>query len=145
MKFYYLSALVGLFLVSSCAQNSADANLDLQEKVISVHDDVMPLMGEFVRNSIKIDSILNNMDQVLKDDPSADTAQVKIDLLKLKVNLDNAVEGMNDWMHNFEMDNEGQSKDEVKKYLENELITIENVKKKFNDAELESVVILKGY
>ena len=145
MKFYYLSALVGLFLVSSCAQNSADANLDLQEKVISVHDDVMPLMGEFVRNSIKIDSILNNMDQVLKDDPSADTAQVKIDLLKLKVNLDNAVEGMNDWMHNFEMDNEGQSKDEVKKYLENELITIENVKKKFNDAGLESVVILKGY
>ncbi len=145
MKFYYLSALVGLFLVSSCAQNSADANLDLQEKVISVHDDVMPLMGEFVRNSIKIDSILNNMDQVLKDDPSADTAQVKIDLLKLKVNLDNAVEGMNDWMHNFEMDNEGQSKEEVKKYLENELITIENVKKKFNDAELESVVILKGY
>ena len=145
MKFYYLSALVGLFLVSSCAQNSADANLDLQEKVISVHDDVMPLMGEFVRNSIKIDSILNNMDQVLKDDPSADTAQVKIDLLKLKVNLDNAVEGMNDWMHDFEMDNEGQSKEEVRKYLENELITIENVKKKFNDAELESVVILKGY
>ena len=145
MKFYHLAVLSILFLFSSCAQSGGDANQELQKKVVSVHDEVMPLMGSFVRNSIKIDSILNNMDRVLEDNPSADTAQVKVDLLNLKGNLDQAVEGMNDWMHNFDMDNDGLSKEEVTKYLDSELTKIEAVKQQFKDAEEESKAVLKGY
>lgn len=145
MKFYHLSVLAVLFLASSCAQNEGNANEDLQKEVVSVHDEIMPLMGGFVRNSIKIDSILNNMDRVLEDNVNADTAQIKVDLLKLKENLDNATEGMNDWMHNFDMDNEGLSKEEVKTYLDDELTKIEKVKQQFKEAEKESNVVLKGY
>lgn len=145
MKFYHLSILGALLLAASCNQKNTDNNQDLQKKVVSVHDEVMPLMGGFVRNSIKIDSILNNLDRVLEDNPSADTAEVRVELMNLKGNLDNTVEEMNDWMYAFDMENEGQSKEEIKKYLENELLRIQKVKSHFEEAAKQSNIILKGY
>jgi hypothetical protein len=52
---------------------------------------------------------------------------------------------MNDWMHGFEVDHAGKTKEEVKNYLESELLKINEVKRKFEAASEESQTKLKAF
>lgn len=145
MKLYILPLLIISFVVTSCGSSSNDENKNLQDSVIAVHDEIMPLMGGFTRNSIKIDSILMNLPEIKMQNPEIDTNQTRIDLLALKENLDSSTESMNDWMHGFEVDHAGKTKEEVKNYLENELLKINEVKRKFEAVSEESQTKLKEF
>lgn len=145
MKLYILPLLIISFVVTSCGSSSNDENKNLQDSVIAVHDEIMPLMGGFVRNSIKIDSILMNLPEIKMQNPEIDTNQTRVDLLALKENLDSSTESMNDWMHGFEVDHAGKTKEEVKNYLESELLKINEVKRKFEAASKESQTKLKAF
>lgn len=145
MKLYILPLLIISFVVTSCGSSSNDENKNLQDSVIAVHDEIMPLMGGFTRNSIKIDSILMNLPEIKMQNPEIDTNQTRIDLLALKENLDSSTESMNDWMHGFEVDHAGKTKEEVKNYLENELLKINEVKRKFEAVSEESHTKLKAF
>ena len=145
MKLYILPLLIISFVVTSCGSSSNDENKNLQDSVIAVHDEIMPLMGGFTRNSIKIDSILMNLPEIKMQNPEIDTNQTRIDLLSLKENLDSSTESMNDWMHGFEVDHAGKTKEEVKNYLENELLKINEVKRKFETVSEESHTKLKAF
>jgi hypothetical protein len=145
MKLYILPLLIISFVVTSCGSSSNDENKNLQDSVIAVHDEIMPLMGGFVRNSIKIDSILMNLPEIKMQNPEIDTNQTRVDLLALKENLDSSTESMNDWMHGFEVDHAGKTKEEVKNYLESELLKINEVKRKFEAASEESQTKLKAF
>ena len=145
MRPYILSFLFISFFITSCTSSGSDENKNLQDSVIAVHDEVMPLMGGFVRNSIKIDSILMNLPEIKRQNPEIDTNQTRIDLLALKGNLDSATESMNDWMHEFEVDHKGKTKEEIKSYLESELQKINEVKRKFETTSEESQTKLKTF
>src|SRR5690606_276859 len=132
-------------ITSSCSTSDSDGNKALQDSVIVVHDEVMPLMGGFVRNSIKIDSILINLPEIKSQNPELDTTNLRIDLLELKRNLDSSSERMTDWMHGFEVEHEGKSKEEIEKYLKNELLKINEVKEKFDSTSEESKIKLKDF
>lgn len=135
MKTYFIPVLLSSLFIYSCnsSENKYD-NKALQDSVIAIHDEVMPLMGGFVRNSIKIDSILVDLQSYKAQNPDLDTAQARVDLSDLKVKLDAAATSMSDWMHEFETEHEGKTEEEVKKYLDNELVRIQKVKEKFNTA-----------
>jgi hypothetical protein len=66
-------------------------------------------------------------------------------LLELKRNLDSSSESMNDWMYEFEVDHEGKSKEEIKDYLNSELVKIKEVKKKFESVSSEIKSKLKDF
>lgn len=145
MRIYILSSLLASFFVVSCTSSSNHENQNLQDSVIAVHDEIMPLMGGFVRSSIKIDSILMNLPGIKIQNPEIDTNQTRIDLLALKRNLDSSTESMNDWMHEFEVEHDGKTKEEIKTYLENELVKINEVKRKFETTSQESQTKLKTF
>ena len=145
MKNYTLFFLSFSIFTYSCTSSTVDENKALQDSVIAVHDEVMPLMGTFVRNSIKIDSILINLPKLKEENPELDTANIRTELFDLKLNLDFSSESMTDWMHEFEVDHEGKSKEEIKEYLKSELVKIKEVKEKFESTSEESKSKLKDF
>ena len=145
MKTYFLFFLFISFFLSSCTSSSNDENKSLQDSVIAVHDEIMPLMGIFARSSIKIDSILSNLPGIKQQRPELDTTDIRTELLELKRNLDSSSESMNDWMYEFEVDHEGKSKEETKEYLNSELVKIKEVKKKFESVSSEIKSKLKNF
>lgn len=130
-KFLFTLLAATVFIVS--CNTKPDENKQLQDEVIAVHDEIMPLMSDFVKNSIKIDSLLAS-DKI-------NSEENKEELVDLKATLDDANEAMNDWMYEFEMEHEDKSDGEIKKYLENELTRINLVKEKFSEASKKSTVL----
>ena len=78
-----------------------------------------------------------------EQNPAIDTTNMRTDLLELKRNLDSSAESMNDWMHEFEVDHEGKTKEEIKEYLLNELVKIKDIKRRFDSTSEESKLKLK--
>jgi len=125
--------------------NAANENLQLQEQVIAVHDSIMPKMGTFVRDNLKIDLLLNKMDSVKRADPSVDTAFEKEKLRSLQSSLKEANETMTDWMHNFDPAQDGKGTEEIESYLQSELQKIRELKNTFSEVEKESGQVLEKY
>lgn len=138
MKLRTLLVLAILFVFTSCTSNSSQENQQLQDSVIAIHDEIMPLMGGFVRNSIKIDSILNNLQDLKDQSTEVDTMRIRKELIELKGKLDSSTDGMNDWMHDFEVDYEGKTEQEVHDYLKRELSKIQQLKNQFEEAAQQS-------
>ncbi len=144
MRTYIFPFLLTSLFATSCTSSNSHENINLQDSVIAVHDEIMPLMGDFARNSIKIDSILMNLSKIKIQNPEIDTSQTRLDLLELKKNLDSSTESMNDWMHEFEVAHDGKTDEEVRNYLEKELLKINEVKRKFKSTLEESQTKLKN-
>lgn len=145
MKNYFLFFLLISLFSQSCNSSSSDENKSLQDSVIAVHDEIMPLMGNFARTSIKIDSILSNLSGIKQQRPEIDTTDIRTELLELKKNLDSSSENMNDWMYEFEVDHEGKSKEEIKEYLNRELVKIKKVRQDFESTSSEIESKLKNF
>src|SRR5690606_32623002 len=131
--FLSLSGLL-LLLITSCGSKQ-NPNQQLQEEVIAIHDEVMPLMGSLVRKSMKIDSILTNIDGIKADKSALDTAGQKEELLNLQSKIEESNDAMNKWMREFELEYEGKSDEEIKTYLEQEKVKVEEINRKFKEVE----------
>lgn len=132
MKHSPLLLLLAVALFGACNQTS-DANRQLQDEMIAIHDEVMPMMGTFVRDIQKIDTILLNLDDYKTANPDLDTAQQRVELTELQNRLEKAHDSMNDWMHDLNLNFEGKSNDEIKAYLEVEKTKMEEIKQEFID------------
>ncbi|ERJ59254.1 hypothetical protein [Sphingobacterium paucimobilis] len=131
--FYFLSA--GAILLASCQSNTtkeAVKHQQLAEEAIAVHDEIMPQIAHFDKTTVKIDSILGNLGQVLTKDPKADTAAIRVDLVTLKSNLEAATDNMMTWMKEYNPDSTAVA------YQEAEIEKIKAMKKQFEDVSLES-------
>lgn len=144
-KYIFLSLTIGSALNIAACKNNANQHVALQEEVIAVHDSIMPKMGTFVRDNLKVGILLTKMDSLKQADPSLDTAQEKEHLTKLKSKLSEVNEEMTDWMHNFEPAQEDKKLEEVEAYFKNELVKIKALKDKFKEAENESQRVLSKY
>ncbi|MFD2557035.1 transposase [Sphingobacterium tabacisoli] len=131
--FYLLSA--STIVLGSCQQQAAKEAVkhqQLAEEAIMVHDEIMPQIAHFDKTTVKIDSILENLGQVLTKDPKADTAAIRIDLVTLKSNLEAATDNMMTWMKEYNPDSTAVP------YQEAEIEKIKAMKKQFEDVSLES-------
>lgn len=144
MKNIHILSLALFIFLTGCS-SSSDANRQIQDEMIAIHDEVMPMMGDFVRKIQKIDTILVNMDQYKTQTPELDTAQQRLELTELQNRLENAHDSMNDWMHDLNLNFDGMSKDETKAYLETEKEKIQEINTEFNRVSAAADSALNSY
>lgn len=139
-----VSALLVL-LATACNTNDHSNQQQLQDEMIAVHDEVMPMMSTFAHNSMAIDSILTHFKEIKIENPEIDTTEQKEKLTALKVKLDHANDSMNDWMHDLNLDFDKMSKEEVKEYLEQQRSKVDDINKQFKELDAESKEALSPF
>ena len=120
MKYLSIIALVAVVFSCSSPQKKTEEAQEptLKEKVMMVHDEVMPKMGELRKTQKEL--------LVLVDSSAADSV-VAAKYQELAREIEVANESMMNWMRNFEPDFAG-TPEEVEEYLQGELEKIEKVK-----------------
>ncbi|GAB4131043.1 MAG: hypothetical protein OHK0045_17700 [Raineya sp.] len=88
-------------------------NQALYEEVMKIHDEVMP------KQSI-IAKYRDTLDLELKEEKIQKDTLVLNKYRQIREQLNYAYQAMNIWMQEFEVEYEGKSEEEIKKYLEKE-------------------------
>jgi hypothetical protein len=123
MKLFSASLILFLaFLVLACANPLIEANKEMRVQIIGVHDEVMPKMGELMSLQKKA---LAQADSLYAKDSTA-TAQIE-SMRTLAGQLDQAYEGMFVWMRQYSLEEEGKTPEEIKTYLDEQLLKVNQV------------------
>ncbi|SIN65620.1 hypothetical protein [Algoriphagus halophilus] len=125
----YISILtfVLLIVLTSCGPSIQEQNLMMREKIIEIHDEVMPMMGRLKSLEKKANQ---EIDRLEEENP--DTARIE-ELKVLAVDLNAAYDGMFDWMHQYEATDGDRTPEEVKVFLDEQLIKISEVNAQFKE------------
>lgn len=140
MKFIPFYLVFGLFIfLQSCGNKQVEENKVLREKVIAVHDEVMPKMGQ-------LKSFEKAALQKAEELESSETPEVdKINELKnLASELNQAYEGMFVWMRQYNNEDGEQTPEEVKVYLEEQMIQVTQVNETIKAALEKAEQLLEG-
>lgn len=116
--------------ILSCSRK--DDYKKIREEVIGLHDKVMAKNDELINQEMKIDTLLRNMDSLVKTHTGLDTVAEKKRLTELLKVLQGAENKMNDWMHGFEPDTEGKSPQESAAYFQKEKMKISRIENLYN-------------
>ena len=120
----FASALTLLisFLVLACANPLIEANKEMRAQIIGVHDEVMPKMGELMSLEKKA---LAQADSLFAQDSTATT---DIEAMRsLAGQLNQAHEGMFVWMRQYSLEEEGKTPEEIKTYLDDQMLKVNQV------------------
>lgn len=123
--------------VFSCSPKENKNEL-LKEKVIQVHDEVMPKIGELKAYQKKLNELAENLEQ---SEDSADIEKAAA-LKEVAAECEQAYDGMFVWMRQFDVDLEEMSEEEAKLYLEEQLEKVGKVKNGILQALRESEALL---
>jgi len=120
----FSSFLIFLFsiLVLACANPLIEENKKMRAQIIGVHDEVMPKMGELMALQKKA---LAQADSLYAQDSTA-TAQIEF-MRTLAGQLNQAYEGMFVWMRQYSLEEEGKTPEEIKTYLDDQLLKVNQV------------------
>ena len=122
--------LLLLLIFASCGEKKDNTQKELLDKVLAVHDEVMPKMGDIM----KYKKELNAKIDALIEAGSEENAN-QIDTFKKAIeDLDNSHDGMMNWMHGFDRNFDSEVQEEVIAYLKDQMTKIETVGKKTNTA-----------
>ena len=136
----FSSFLILLFsmLVLACANPLIEANKEMRAQIIGVHDEVMPKIGELVSLEKKA---LAQADSLFAQDS---TASSEIEALRaLAEQLNQAHEGMFVWMRQYSLDEEGKTPEELKTYLDEQLVKVNQVNADIKAALEQAALKLK--
>jgi hypothetical protein len=116
---------VAILALAACGNSSSKKNDEnqgerkkLMEDVMALHDKYMPQMDSLKK--------LNNRLGTQLDSVVTDSAMI-IEFENARTQLENASEGMMDWMRNFEKPADSVKKEEAINYLNNQKQLMENV------------------
>lgn len=136
----FSSFLILLFsmLVLACANPLIEANKEMRAQIIGVHDEVMPKIGELVSLEKKA---LAQADSLFAQDSTATT---DIEAMRsLAGQLNQAHEGMFVWMRQYSLDEEGKTPEELKTYLDEQLVKVNQVNADIKAALEQAALKLK--
>jgi hypothetical protein len=120
-----VSLILIMVSIFGCGPQKSENKL-LEEKVIQVHDEVMPKIGNLKSQKNKLEKKANS----LEESSTSDDYQKQIsELRSAAADCENAYDGMFVWMRQYNKDTEGMTEEEKKAYFENELEKVEKVKK----------------
>jgi len=123
MKLFSASLILFLaFLVLSCANPLIEANKEMRAQIIWVHDEVMPKIGQLMSLEKKA---LAQSDILFAQDSTA-TAEIE-GMRTLAAQLNQAHEGMFVWMRQYSLEEEGKTPEEIKTYLDEQLLKVNQV------------------
>ena len=120
----FSSFLILLFsmLVLDCANPLIEANKEMRAQIIGVHDEVMPKIGQLMSLEKKA---LAQADSLFAQDSTAST---EIEAMRsLAGQLNQAHEGMFVWMRQYSLEEEGKTPEEIKTYLDEQLVKVNQV------------------
>jgi len=117
------------FLILSCANPLIEENKKLREQIIGVHDEVMPKMGELKALEKKASE---QADSLYAQDSTA-TAEIE-SLRALTSQLNQAHEDMFVWMRQYSLEEEGKTPEEIKIYLDEQWVKVNQVNKSIQSA-----------
>ncbi|MGV8879870.1 MAG: hypothetical protein ACOH2A_12655 [Sphingobacteriaceae bacterium] len=141
-KFFSLFICSLLLYACNSQQNNEKA---LQNTIIKLHDQVMPKGGLVISNKMRLDTLLNQLDSLKKQNPSLDTLAERQHIKALIIQLENADNAMSDWMNQFNPDNEDKKHADAMEYLKNEKQKIEAIDTRFSAVLDESNQYLSTY
>ncbi len=120
----FSNSLIFIFsmFVLACSNPLIEANKEMRAQIIGVHDEVMPKMGELMSLQKKA---LAQADSLYAQDSTA-TAQIE-SMRSLAGQLDQAYEGMFVWMRQYSLEEEGKTPEEIKTYLDDQLLKVNQV------------------
>ncbi|AEL23791.1 hypothetical protein [Cyclobacterium marinum] len=110
--------------VFSCSPKKSQNDL-LKEKVIQVHDEVMPKIGELKTSQKKLNEMAENLEQ----SDELEDAEKATELKAVAADCGNAYDEMFVWMRQFDPNLEDMSEEQAKTYLEEQLEKVGEVKK----------------
>jgi uncharacterized protein YicC (UPF0701 family) len=132
----FSNSLIFIFsmFVLACANPLIETNKEMRAQIIGVHDEVMPKMGELMSLQKKA---LAQADSLYAQDSTA-TAQIE-SMRTIAGQLDQAYEGMFVWMRQYSLEEEGKTPEEIKTYLDDQLLKVNQV-----NAEIKSALEQAG-
>lgn len=140
MKLTRISLIISFIMsFQACGPNQKDLNLEKKAEVLAIHDEVMPKMGQL--KSLEKKALQRANELAARD--TVDSVQVE-SLKKLAIELDQAYEGMFDWMRQYESDDQGKSPEEVKVYLEEQMISVSEVNRIIKETLSKADSVLKN-
>jgi hypothetical protein len=108
-------------LLVACEEKPKETDV-LYKKVMEVHDEIMPKMGDIMKLKKQLKEKLAELDTATEID------RAKIDDIERAIaDLDNSHEEMMGWMRQFDRDFEGMVNEEILKYLNDQKGRIEKV------------------
>ncbi len=123
MKYTFYLYFLFLFVFASCGEQKKSAKDKLYDKVMAVHDEIMPKMGDIMKYKKQFNEKMNALIEE-SEEANAD----KIDELKVAIAyLENSHDEMMDWMHGFSGDFKEMTKKEILEYLNGQKKKIEKV------------------
>ncbi|HEY5690168.1 MAG TPA: hypothetical protein VIS49_01815 [Cyclobacteriaceae bacterium] len=133
MKLSHYTILVLILIISACEkpanQNNEEGleeredvnpNQALYEKVMDLHDEVMPKMEDIYKIQSQIKEKIVNSPNLVKER--------KVALGQVALQLDSANKAMMDWMHDFQPLPDSADEEEARAYLESQMERIKKVK-----------------
>lgn len=140
MKTLFPVMLLSFLLFTACGETKKSAKDQLYDKVMAVHDEIMPKMGDISKYKKQLKEKIDELTAA-----GSDANVEKIDELKKALEgLENSHEEMMGWMREFDNNFEGMVEKEVLDYLKKQKEKIETVGKTTNDALGVAEEILKG-
>ena len=139
MKTYLHLFFITVFLLVSCGDDQKEAQDKLLDKVMVVHDEIMPKMGAIMKYKKQLKAKIDELTAEGKEDNEARIAELK----EAIESLDNSHEGMMNWMREFDTDFEGKVEEDVMSYLNGQMAKIEEVGKMTNLALKKAEDLLK--
>ena len=139
MKKIIIASILGLVTLNACQQNTKDQNDNihvLTQQAMDIHNEIMPQISHFDRATIKIDSVLANLNTIAQKEKAIDTVEVKKELTSLKQNLEDATDKMMTWMKEYSEDSTDVA------YQSNEIEKVKELKKTFEEVSLKSNTVL---
>ena len=120
----FSNSLIFIFsmFVLACSNPLIETNKEMRAQIIGVHDEVMPKMGELMSLQKKA---LAQADSLYAQDSTA-TTQIE-SMRSLAGQLDQAYEGMFVWMRQYSLEEEGKTPEEIKTYLDEQLVKVNQV------------------
>lgn len=134
-----LTALIiaSVVLLAGCGKKSADnrnsadqteksPNQELYEKVMDIHNEVMPKMDDLYKAKIKLSSRLKETTELGENEKKVITAKI--------ARLDSASESMMAWMRQFNPLPDSLGEEKAKAYLDKQLKEVTKVKENILEA-----------
>jgi len=128
-----------IFLSFACGPNAKEENQKLRDEIIAVHDEVMPLMGELKSLEKEANSKIEELEAAEMPDSTKIT-----DLKALAYDLNQAYEGMFVWMRQYEVEDGDLTDEEVKAYLDDQMIQVNKVNDDIKAAMDKAEVLLSN-
>lgn len=128
-------------LLFSCSKAGSD-NAELKERVIAVHDEVMPKIGNLKTYQ---KDLLEKANQLESSDEAGDNHIVIQELRSSAHSCEEAYDNMFVWMRQFNNDDSEMSEEEEEKYLKDQLIKIEKVRDDIHASLQEAETLLSLY